>query len=249
MELRNVWLMLRKRLWLVLLIVLIATATTGYYTQTTYQPIYPASAKLIVNKTIQSGDVEQMDINAIYVNMHLINTYREIIKSTSIMNKVLEKYPDLGYTAGQLIYLVNVSAIEGTQVMLVSAADTNYERAARIVNAVADVFIQEIPSIMKIDNVTLLNEASLTEQPAPINHPLPRNLIFSFVISLLFSLGLVFFLEYLDDTVKSEEDVRQVFEAPVLASVAKVGRKDLATGRQGKKRAQMGEAPYVTINQ
>lgn len=69
----------------------------------------------------------------------------------------------------------------------------------------------------RISNVRLINPA----QPplAPISPKIKLNIILSILIGALGGLGLAFFLEYLDDSVESEEDVENLLNLPLLASI------------------------------
>lgn len=249
MELKNYWRAVKKRLWLILVCVAISTAITGYYTYSTYRPFYQASAKLIVNNTFSNeAGVEQMDTGAIQSNVRLIETYKEIIKSTAIMNKVVEQYPEVAALPDELIRLVNVYSINNTQIMVISVTGADYERSAQIVNAVSTVFRAELPQLMKINNLTLLTEAPMISDPQPFNLPATSNMVLSFIISLLFSVGIIFLLEYMDDTIKTEDDIYKVFEAPILASVMMIEKKDMQARSRAQKKIKAGEAQYVAAN-
>lgn len=244
MELKNYWRAVKKRLWLILLCVAAATATTAFYTFDRYTPQYQASSKLVINQTFSNDSgVEIMDTGAMNNNIRLIETYKEIIRSSAIMEKVVEKYPELNATSDELIRIVNVYSVNNTQIMMISASGLSYERTAKIVNGISEVFRSEVPRIMKINNVTLLTEAPMLNNPKPVNAPAISNMLLSFIISLLFSVGLVFLLEYLDDTIKTEDDILKVFDVPVLASVTSIEKKDMRRHTPLK----AGE-PYATLN-
>lgn len=81
-----------------------------------------------------------------------------------------------------------------------------------------------------------LKEKSITEETSPINlwiverAPVPlqparpwvaMNLLLAIVIGSLGGIGLVFFLEYLDNTVKDPEDVESRFGIPILTTVGR----------------------------
>ncbi|MNP65145.1 hypothetical protein D3C76_1607110 [compost metagenome] len=68
-------------------------------------------------------------------------------------------------------------------------------------------------------------------------------MLLSLIIALLFSIGLVFLLEYLDDTIKTEDDILKVFDVPVLASVTAIEKKDM----RRHKPLKAGES-YATLN-
>jgi uncharacterized protein involved in exopolysaccharide biosynthesis len=69
----------------------------------------------------------------------------------------------------------------------------------------------------RISNVRLINPA----QPplVPISPKILLNIILSILIGALGGLGLAFFLEYLDDSMESEEDVENLLNLPLLASI------------------------------
>jgi capsular exopolysaccharide synthesis family protein len=62
--------------------------------------------------------------------------------------------------------------------------------------------------------------SSLSRFPkAPIGPPRLRNIMIAFVLSLLAGIGLAFLLDFLDDTVKSLEDVDRYLHVPALALI------------------------------
>ncbi|TDG00301.1 YveK family protein [Paenibacillus piri] len=249
MELKDCVRIVKKRLWLIVLCVVVSTLTTALFSHYNSRPIYQASTKLIVNKTIEQGQLgkEQMDFGAISTSISLIDTYKEIIKTPAIMDKVIQRYPDLRLTEDQLIKSINVSALNGTQVMTLMAIDLSYERAVKIVNAVSEVFKSEIPKIMKVDNVTILNVAKMNDNPQPLNLKTNQNIIISFAVSLLFGVGIAFLLEFLDDTLKTKEDVEAALGLPTFSviPVTKVKALKLQRSKRASRR-QVGEAPYAT---
>ncbi|MCS7461004.1 Wzz/FepE/Etk N-terminal domain-containing protein [Paenibacillus doosanensis] len=246
-NLKEYIMMIKKRLWIVVLFVLASTMLTAFYSTVNYQPVYMAATKLIVNKTSEKDMTgkEQIDYAAIGVNIALINTYKEIIKTPAIMDKVVQRYPDLNLSAEQLIAMTNVSDLHETQVMTIVAQSGSYEKAVKIANAVSDVFQTEIPKIMKVDNVTILNRAKMQDNPVPINKKSNQYIVLSFAASLVISIGIIFLLEALDDTVKTEDDVREMFGASTLALIPKLKDKEINAGKRSKSRRKVGEVAHA----
>jgi capsular polysaccharide biosynthesis protein len=247
-NLKEYLLMFKKRLWIIVVCVLLSTILTTIYNNMNYQPIYQASTKLIVNKTVEQGLMgkEQIDYGAIGINIALINTYKEIIKTPAIMDKVVQRYPDLNLSAEQLISIINVSDLNQTQVMTIVARHYSYEKAVRIANAVSDVFQTEIPKIMKVDNITILNRAKMQDNPTPLNKKSNQILILGFAASLVVAIGIIFLLEALDDTLKTDEDIRLALETSTLAFIPKAHEKKLRLYKRSKTRKKAEEAPYAT---
>jgi len=249
LDLRDYIRIIRKRIWIIIAIVLIAAAATAIASFYLIKPVYEASTKLVVNKSEQQTVNNQVDLNSINTNLSLINTYKEIIKTTAIMDKVVAAYPQFQLTPEQLSKKVSVSSVNNTQVMTLVVQDISYVKAAQIVNAVSKVFQLEIPKIMKVDNVSLLNEAKETDTPAPVKPNKKLNVALSFIVALMVSVGIVFLLEYLDDTIKTEADIQQYLGIPTLGMISKIKEEDIAVKGRTETSKAGGEINHVTINQ
>ena len=249
LDLKDYIRILGKRIWLIVCIVAMATAAAGVVSYVFLDPVYEASTKLVVNNPNQSG-MNQMDLNDLNFNIRLIDTYKEIIKSNAIMDKVAAAYPEFGLTGEQLIDKAQVSSVNNTQVMTVKVHDLSYARAAEIVNAISLMFQREIPSILSVDNVSILNEADPTKSPDPVKPNKLLNIAIAFVVSLMAAVGLAFLLEMLDDTVKSEKEVQELLQLPTLAVIHRIKPGELeGQSREAAVKSTLGEKKHVTINQ
>lgn len=247
LELKEYFQIIAKRWWLITSIVLLASITTGIYSAFFIQPQYAASAKMIVNKAAERQGVQYIDSSTINASILLINTYKEIIKTPAIMDKVVERFSNIQLTSEQLISKVSVGSVNDSQVITLKVVDSSNNRAVQIVNAVAEVFRDEIPKIMSVDNVTILNKAKETDNALPINQKTLMNILISVFISLLVSLGVVFLLEYLDDTIKTENDVESYLGIPSLITISRIKSRDV-NGSAKKLQRTVGESANVGIN-
>ncbi len=249
MELKDFLKIIRKRLWLLAAFVCVCCTVSGIYSYYYAVPIYEASTKLIVNQSSEDFGLTGINLNEVNTNIQLIATYKEIIKTPAIMGKVVEQYPELQLNADELIGKVRVNSVNDTQVMTLIVSDPSYRRAAQIVNAVSRVFLKEIPEIMKVDNVTILNEADADDGAPSVSPHRKMNVAITFVVSSMLILSVIFLLEYLDDTVKSEEDVRNHLGLPTLAMISKMKKAETSPKPASPKKQKAGEAQYVSIHQ
>src|SRR4030095_16351946 len=76
---------------------------------------------------------------------------------------------------------------------------------------------------LNISNGNGANEVSIATYSRlpkePIGPPRLRNIIIAFLLSLAAGVGLAFLLDFLDDTVKSLEDVDRYVQLPALALI------------------------------
>lgn len=228
LDLRDYIRIVRKRIWLIVSFVVICALITSLVSLFVLEPVYEASTKLIVNKSRADIGLSELDINTVNLNIRLIDTYKEIIKTPAIMNKVADEHPEWDLSPEQLVNKVQVSSVNNTQVMTLVVQDLSQSKAAEIVNAISNVFINEISILMQVDNVFMLSEAMVLDNPQPVKPNPILNVAISIVVSLMISVGIVFLIEYFDDSIKSEQDVMKYLGLPTLAMIPKVKPEDLA---------------------
>ncbi|WP_027093838.1 YveK family protein [Cohnella thermotolerans] len=245
MELKQYLMVIRKRFWFIAAIVIVVCALAGVKSYLFTTPIYEANAKIIVNQTSESNGAATVNYSDVQTNIMLINSYKEIIKSSAIMNKVKEEYPDIKESPASMAYSISVSASNQSQVMNLTYRDASYKEAAKIVNAIATVFKLQIPSIMKVDNITILNQANENDRPAPVNTNPVVTILIAFVLSLLLSLGIVFLMDYLDHSYKTALEVEADLGLPVLASVVQMKKSDRKRLTPSQKQ-KVGDGAYAT---
>lgn len=216
-SLKELFQTLRKRLSLIFIITAIAVIISGIISYFIITPIYQASTQILVNQ--QKTDQSSYNPYEVQTNLQLINTYNVIIKSPAILEKVVDQL-GLDMTAGQLNGKITVQSAEDSQVVNVTVQDSNPQLAADIANKTAEVFQKEIVNIMSIDNVSILAKAEASENQAPVKPQPLLNIAMALVVGLMAGVGLAFLLEYLDNTVKNEQDIEKLLELPVLGVIA-----------------------------
>ncbi|MBB5355406.1 capsular polysaccharide biosynthesis protein [Anoxybacillus mongoliensis] len=215
-SLRELFQTLRKRAWLIVAITVIATMTSGIVSYFVLTPIYQASTQLLVNQAKSEQPI--YNISEIQTNLQLINTYNVIMKSPAILDIVKDEL-DLNMPIEELNEKINVTSEKDSQVVNVTVEDPDPYMAADIANTVASVFQREIVKIMNVDNVNILAKAEVKEQPVPVKPKPLLNMAIAFVVGIMTGVGLAFLLEYLDNTIKNEQDVEKLLELPVLGAV------------------------------
>lgn len=218
-SLKELFYILKKRLAMILVIAFGAAIVSAIISFFFMTPIYQSSTQILVNQKKQEGAMIQA--GEIQTNIQLTNTYKVIIKSPVVLDQVNEKL-NLNMTAQALTGKINVANEKDSQVISVTAEDKDPKLARDIANATADVFKGEVAKIMNVDNVTVLSKAEVAENQSPIKPRPMLNVAIAFVVGLMAAVGLAFLLEYLDNTVKKEEDVENLLGLPVLGIVARM---------------------------
>lgn len=219
-SLKEIFETLKERFQLIIFVTLFAVLITGVFTYFFITPVYQASTQILIN---QSQDATQptLDVNQVRTNVELINTYSVIIKTPTILDKV-NKELGLNMTSDELGAKLEVTSEQNSQVVNIVVNDTDPKRAALIANTVAETFKNEIPNIMNVNNVNILSKAKVGEDPSPVKPKPILNMAIGLVVGLMLAVGLAFLLEYLDNTIKTEDDIMKHLEVPVLGVIAKM---------------------------
>ncbi|MDN4523941.1 YveK family protein [Fictibacillus fluitans] len=216
-SLKDIYQTIRKRMVLIALLAVVAVAIAGVVSYFVLTPVYESSTQILVNQK-KSKDVPEY--NQVQTNLQMVNTYSVIIKSPAILSKVIDNL-NLDTTVEALNNKLTINSEQDTQVLNVTIQDEDPAMAVKLANGVAETFKNEIPSIMKVDNVSVLSKAVLKDNPAPVKPNAKMNMAIALVVGLMAGVGLAFLLEYMDNTLKTEQDIENYLGLPVLGTIPK----------------------------
>lgn len=222
-SLKELYLTLRKRLSMIVVITALAVMVSGIVSYFILTPIYQTTTQILVNQTKNQESLYSM--NEVQTNLQLINTYNTIIKSPAILDKVINEL-HLDMTTAELNEKVTVTSEQNSQVVTIQVTDKDPQLSAKIANKTVAVFQKEIVKIMNVDNVTILAKATAADGIAPIKPQPLVNIAIALVVGLIAAIGLAFLLEYLDNTLRTEQDIEKILELPILGVITTIDGRD-----------------------
>jgi capsular polysaccharide biosynthesis protein len=225
-SLQDLFKTLKKRLGLIALITVIAITISGVVSYLLLTPIYQSSTQILVTTSKQDQQQQQNNAQDIQANLQLINTYNVIIKSPAILGIVKEEM-NLERSVGALINQVTVNSEQNSQVVNISVQDGDPKMAVELANKIATVFQNEIKALMNVDNVNILTPAELGANPSPVKPDPKLNMAIAAVIGLMLGVGVAFLLEYLDTTMKDEQDVEEILNLPIIGLISPIPDSDI----------------------
>lgn len=222
---------------ILLIICMIIGAVVGYVYNAKYtNPIYESSGTIILSVYKEdniSEDAEQeYDSSELNLNERLMNTYSQIIKSDSVMNRVIENL-NLNMTSKQLVKNLTITTESKSTIMKINVKSDNPELSAKIVRETVNVFFERIDELYKIKSSKMLDEPTVNRTPTNI---MPKK--FAFIggaIGLVLAMSILLIKEFLNDNIKSESDVEKKLKLNVLAKIEHFRGKDkLVSLNEGK---------------
>lgn len=216
-SLQELFQVLKKRLFLIITITLAAVAISAAVSYFVLTPVYEVKTTMMAYGADKKLESDSNSLTEIQTNLKLINTYNDLIKSDKILEKVLNEL-ELDMTMGQLARKINVSNNKESHVIYISVKDTDPYRAAEIANMTAQIFEKEIQQEMNA-SIKQWSKAKVSENQAPVEPKPLLNIAIAAVIGLMLGVGLAFLLEFLDNTIKTEQDIENTLELPVIGVI------------------------------
>ncbi|WP_442594261.1 YveK family protein [Neobacillus sp. D3-1R] len=200
--------LIKKYLWIIILITFITTSI-GIIKNTffTSAPLYQSSTRMIIG-----ADPKSMP------------TLLVLLRDSTILQKVSNELGGKKSPEG-LAQQISARSIDGSQVVSLNVIDSDPAMAAKIANITAKVFKNEIPNIVGFNDIKLLTEAKINTYP--INPPQNSNIVIAFIIGVVLGVGIIYFIDTLDDSVRSKDEIEKTLGITVLGTVAKMNKKNM----------------------
>jgi non-specific protein-tyrosine kinase len=278
--------LLRKWLWLVILLAVLAAAA-GFVISRRSARIYQASVTLMVNQAANAAAAA--GYSDILTSERLARTYASLLVSRPVLDETAQR---LGIAPKLLAGAITVTPVRDTQLLQIKVLGTIPELTAQIANTLPAVFVErntemqlgrvaasktkleaEIAAIEKdlavtqqqllhatddtqrtrletslaqyrntystllasyqqvklaeaqaINNIVVAEPAAVPE--IPIRPRTRTNVLLAAMVGALLALGIGFLVEYLDDTIKTPDDVSRVSGLSTLGAIARLKEGD-----------------------
>ncbi|WP_196001941.1 Wzz/FepE/Etk N-terminal domain-containing protein [Clostridium sp. 1001271B_151109_B4] len=208
---------LKKRWIMIVAITLTATIVSGIITFFVIDPVYETSTKVFVGK--EENDEVAYSTNDIQMYQKLLQTYAQTIKTRDLVSKAISS---LSYDleASSVVGALTVNPVADTQILEIKYQSKDPKEAKDVLKSVTDEFIVTAKELVANGNVRVIEEVELPENPVSPNKKM--NIAIAFLLGLMVSLGIVFLLEYLDNTYKNKDQLERELDIPVIGVIPDV---------------------------
>ncbi|WP_337874162.1 Wzz/FepE/Etk N-terminal domain-containing protein [Exiguobacterium sp.] len=215
----------KKSKLLILLTVMIVGGAAYYVSQYVIEPTYEASTQVLIVPKQEAGS-NVVDSTQVSSSLSLINTYRVIMRSPAILNEVQEQVANAPDDISEVLL---VESEEESQVINIVVEYSDPIVAANIANVITEVFANEIPDLMNIDNVRILSVADVPSDPVAPSTVMYTGigLIVGFVIGSVLALIRYTF----DKRIRDEKEAEKLLALPVIGNIPVIEKRDMAAKR------------------
>lgn len=209
---------LKKRWILIVSITLVATLISGVLSFFVIKPTYETSTKVFIGK--EESNQEGYNTNDIQMYQKLLQTYAETIKTNEVVQAAINSTNNTDLTVPAVKGALTVTPVSDTQILQIKYQNKNPEVAKEILEGITNEFVILAKELVPNGNVRVIEAVQLPENPVAPNKKM--NVAIAFLLGLMVSVGLVFLIEYLDNTFKSKEELERELDIPVVGIIPEV---------------------------
>lgn len=220
LDLRDFYYILKKRIMLIIMVTVTCTLAAGILSFFIIKPTYRASATIIVGKP-KGDEKSNTQYNDVMMYQNLVKTYAKIASSNTVMEISSNKLKGV-VGVEQLKKSVTATPQENTQILEIAAQSKDPKQAVNIVDVVVQAFVSESARVFPTGgDIQIMDKAQFPDKPIKPKKAL--NIAIAFFVGLMVSVGISFMLEYMDNTIKTEEDVNRYLDMPVIGIIPRGG--------------------------
>lgn len=204
----------------VIIILAVLFAIGGFIgTKMFITPQYASTASMIVSNKMQQADNSTINSGDMQAAVGLVKTYGIIIKSDAVLSSVID---NLGLTDSveSLNSKISVVPLDNTQVMRITILDPDPAKAQSIMEEITKVAPKIIVDSVGAGACNVLSNAKVSKNPVSPNTN--KNTLISFIVGGMLGVIIILGKEYINNTVKNEEDISEKLGIPVLGIIPKV---------------------------
>jgi capsular exopolysaccharide synthesis family protein len=238
-ELTRYFAILRQRLWMLIACPVVAAIAAGIVSYV-IPPVYEAHVSLYV-RPVQPIATTDPTVAGATIDQ-ILRTYADWMTQRPVLDGV-DRQMQLGLSYDDLLKKVKVTPQANTFLLDVAVQDNNPVRARDIDNQLVNDFITIVGASQptgqaSADNLVVTQPAVTPEKPVFPNKTL--NIAIAFAAGLLLAVGLAFLLDYLDQSVKGDDDL---IEKLGLIPIGHIAYMPTAKAKRSELVAMDGDSP------
>ena len=211
-DLRELLFEFRRKWWALLAALVLGGGIVGAYSYFVITPQYTSSASLYV----LSKETTLTSLADLQIGSQLTQDYKVMINSRPVLQSVISKMNlDMNYK--ELRKKINIDNPTNTRILTISVQDPDPYLAKEIVDNISTEASGYIGEIMEMVPPKLIEDGVVAlEKTSP---SVKKNVAIGGLAALFLVCAAITLSVVLNDTVKTEDDIRKYLELPVLAVI------------------------------
>ena len=204
---------LLHRKFVIILVTLVTAIAAGAYCFGFMQDEFTAKTTLYVLNQQNKDTISSSDLTA---SASLVADYREIILSARVTDRVKQELALRSLGA----FDISVTAKNNTRIIEISVTGKDAAQATAVANGLARSFSDAVVDIMRVENVSIIDEASVPVSPS--GPPRKKYVVLAALAAAVLTMGVIVVIELMNKSLKTVQDVEDQTGLSVLAQFAEI---------------------------
>ena len=239
--------LLLNKIWLIVIFTAVFFAGSFLVSKFFISPRYESFTTMYVKNNASNSEKDaNVDLNDLNASKSLASTYITVLNSNAVMKKVgdglIELYDindlalifdveDNEISISSIQNSFNMTAVDQTEVIKVSATTLNPNVSADMCNIIAEIAPDFLIRIVGAGSVEIIDSAVPEAERIFPNVALVS--ISGAIIGLGIAVYVIFVIDYFDDTIKETEDLSNRYNKPILGEIQTID-----TGKSKNKKSK-----------
>lgn len=213
-NLKEIFNVLYKRIWVIICSAIILAVAAFFITDIMFLPQYDSSTRMYV--VVRKDESTTITASELQLGSQVIKDYIILTSSKSVVEKVIQNL-SLQTTYSNLVKSIKVTNPTDTRIIDIKVSYKDPLIAQKIADNLRDTASDFAKNIMNIDRISVVEKASLSSLPSSPNKTL--NTQIGGLLGLLISISVILFLYFVDDRIKTSDDIEKYLGLSVLSVV------------------------------
>lgn len=214
-DLREIFYVLIKRIWIIALCAVILGSAVLVYTANFVAPQYQANISIYVNNNT-GNDHTYISSGDLAVALRLVTTYVNIIQSDTVLEKVVAE-AGMELTSEELRGMISAEVVGETEMFKVTVTTSDPEKSVVLANAIATVAPNEIAAIIEGSSAKIIDYARPPKGSSSPNYIV--NTAVGAIVGAVLAILVILIQNMLDMRVRNEEELTKICDIPVLGVI------------------------------
>ena len=217
-DLKQLFKVLLKKIWLILLVAILFAAGAGFYTKRYMIPQYQSTSMLyILGKSSSIVSLSDLQLGS-----QLTNDYLVLVESRPVVEEVIENLGlDMNYET--MVKKISISNQADTRIIKITVTDEDPVRAKDIANEFAQVAKKRMAEIMATDEPTVVEEGYVND--VPISPSLKKNCALAGILGAALVCMILIVIHLMNDTIKTSDDIDKYLGLATLGTIPMDGKR------------------------
>lgn len=214
-DLREMISLLASKIWMIILCGFILGAIVFLVSKFWMIPMYESSTQIYVMDKEEDSSITYSDLQ---LGSQLTNDFMTLIKSRPVTQSVIDNL-NLTMTPSALAERISVENPNNTRILTITVRNSNPATAKLIADEVRDAAEEQIKRVMGIKQINVVQEANIPTGPSSPN--ILMNTLIGIILGAFIAIFIIFVRYFLDDNIKTSEDIEKYLGLTVLTVIPK----------------------------